>query len=211
MKATTRLFVMVFGLGLIAFASLNAQQSEVKPPTGDMQLPSGWTAEDMQAIMAAATPGKMHEHLVKDVGNWKVKTKSWMAPNTDAIESEGTSIVSPMMDGRYVKAEMAGEMPGMGSFNGFAIYGYDNITKQFVSSWIDNMATGIMNGTGELSADGKTLTWEYHGNCPITKKPIVMKEVDTTIDVNTKKMEMYGPYVKTGEEFKMMEIVLTRE
>ena len=27
-----------------------------------------------------------------------------------------------------------------------------------------------MNGTGELSDDGKTMTWKYTFNCPITKK-----------------------------------------
>lgn len=211
MKVTTNSLAFILGLGLIAFASLNAQQSEVQPPAGAMQLPPGWTAEDMQAMIEAATPGKMHEHLAKDIGNWKVKSKSWMAPMTDSVESEGTSKVSPMMDGRYVRLELTSEMPGLGPFNGFAIYGYDNITKRFVASWIDNVGTGIMNGTGELSDDGKTLTWEYHGNCPITKKPIVMREVDTIIDANTKKLEMFGPYVKTGEEFQMMEMVLTRE
>ena len=49
-----------------------------------MQLPPGWTAEDMQAMMAAGTPGKMHEHLAKDVGMWQGKTTMWMAPGARA-------------------------------------------------------------------------------------------------------------------------------
>jgi hypothetical protein len=211
MKTTVSSLALILGLALVTFVSVHAQQTEVKSPVAEMQLPPGWTAEDMQAMVAAATPGQMHAHLAKDVGTWKVKTKSWMAPKTDAIESAGTSKVSPLMDGRYVMAELTAEMPGMGPFNGLGIYGYDNLTKQFVASWIDNAATSIMHGTGELSADGKTLTWKYQGTCPLTKKPIVMREVDTIIDANTKKMEMFGPYPKTGEEFKMMEIVLTRD
>jgi hypothetical protein len=185
-----------------------AQQSTAEAPP--MQLPPGWTMEDMQAMMAAATPGEMHKHLQSDVGKWTCQTKSWMGPNTDPIESTGTSEVTPLMDGRFVKCEMKGEMPGMGPFNGLAIYGFDNITQKFTSVWLDNFATGMMKGTGKLSKDGKTLSWEYEGYCPLTKKPIVMREVETTIDANTKKLEMFGPDPKTGKEFKMMEIALKR-
>jgi hypothetical protein len=38
-----------------------------------------------------------------------------------------------------------------------------------------------------------------------------MKETFTIIDDNTQKMEMYGPDPKTGKEYKMMEINLSRK
>ena len=34
------------------------------------------------------------------------------------------------------------------SFTGMAIEGYDNVKKKFVSSWIDNMGTMILNSEG---------------------------------------------------------------
>ena len=37
----------------------------------------------------------------------------------------------------------------------------------------------MMQGTGELSSDGKTLTWNYTGTCPIQKKPIVVRQIET--------------------------------
>src|SRR5687768_3331310 len=46
----------------------------------EMKLPPGWTKADMQACMAAGMPGKMHEHLAKDVGEWHGKNTMWMAP-----------------------------------------------------------------------------------------------------------------------------------
>lgn len=198
------LIVCVCGMASLA----NAQQTQEDAPP--MQLPPGWTMEDMQAMMAAATPGEMHKHLAADIGTWTCKTKSWMGPDTEAIESEGTSEMTPLMDGRFIQCEMKGEMPGMGPFNGLAIYGFDNITQKFTSVWLDNFATGMMKGTGELSEDGKTMTWKYDGYCPLTKKPIVMREVETTVDANTKKLEMFGPDPKAGKEFKMMELTLTR-
>jgi hypothetical protein len=116
-----------------------------------------------------------------------------------------------MMDGKFVRTDVKGEIPGMGPFSGLGLYGYDNVSKQFQSTWIDNMGTTMMQGTGSLSADGKVLTWSLNYHCPITKKPAVMREVDTWIDANTFKLEMFSTFPKTGEEFKSMEIVFTRK
>jgi hypothetical protein len=177
----------------------------------EMKLPPGWTMEDMQACIAAGTPGKMHEHLAKDVGIWQGKSTMWMAPNTEPMKSECKLTVTPMMAGRYYKGEVAGEMPGMGPYNGFGINGFDNVSQKFVSTWIDDQGTGIMTGTGELSADGKTLTWNYTFNCPIVKKPVVMRQIETWTSPTTKTLEMHGPDPKSGKEYKMMSIEFTKK
>ncbi|MDZ4658564.1 MAG: DUF1579 domain-containing protein [Bythopirellula sp.] len=203
-----RAVLLVVGVNALTTLALAQATQEAAAP---MQLPNGWTAEDMQAMMSAATPGEMHKHLAGDVGTWTCKTQMWMMPGGEPVSSGGTSKVTPLLDGRFIMCEMKGEMPGMGPFNGLGIYGFDNVSQKFVANWLDNMGTGIMNGTGELSADGKTLTWEFTGNCPITKKPMVMREVETVTGPNTKTLEMFGPDPKTGKEFKMMEIQLTRE
>ena len=126
--------------------------------------------EDMQACMLAATPGKMHQHLAKEAGVWNGKTTMFM-PGAEPATSECVSTITPIMDGRYIKCEIKGDMPGMGPFEGFGIYGFDNVSQKFVSSWIDNQGTGMMNGTGELSDDGKVMSWKFTFNCPVTKKP----------------------------------------
>ncbi len=205
--------VAVATLALVAFVGsfVVAATDTTTSSQAEMQLPPGWTMEDMQAMMAAGTPGKMHERLAGEVGTWECATQMWMQPGGEPMSSTGTSVVKPLMDGRYTQVEMNGDMPGMGPYEGIGIYGFDNVTQKFVSTWIDNHGTGIMVGTGELSADGKTLTWEFTGNCPITKQPMVMKEVETTIGPNAKRLEMFGPDPKTGEVFKMMSIEMTRE
>lgn len=195
--------------GSVALADTSADA----PPAGqmEMQLPPGWTMEDMQAMMAAATPGKMHEHLTNDVGTWKTESTMWMFPGAEPMTTTGTSKVSSLMDGRFVMIEMTGDIPGMGPYSGLAISGFDNVSQQFVSTWIDTMGTGIANGTGELSADGKTLTWNYTYNCPLTKKPVVLREIDTITGPGTKTLVMYGADPKSGQEFKMMEIKISKE
>lgn len=197
-------------LTAIALAASDATDTGA-PAAGEMQLPEGWTMEDMQAMMAAGTPGEMHQRLAEDVGTWRTKCTMWMTPDSKPLESEGVSTVTPLMDGRFIQVQMKGEMPGMGEYSGQGIYGYDNVSEKFVAIWIDNHTTGIMSGTGELSDDGKTITWNYTGNCPVAGKPISIRDVETATGPNTKTIESFGPDRKTGKEYQMMRIEMTKE
>ncbi|TWU29274.1 DUF1579 domain-containing protein [Bythopirellula polymerisocia] len=209
----TKSFILSLGIAAFCGALAIAATSTESAPAdqGEMQLPTGWTMEDMQAVMMASTPGKMHERLAQDIGTWDCETTMWMAPNTEPMKSGGTATYSPLMDGRFIKCDMEGEMPGMGPYHGMGICGYDNVSQEFICNWMDNHGTGIMNGVGELSDDGKTLTWEFTYNCPITKKPVVMREVETVTGPDTKTFDMFGADPKSGEEFKMMHIDFTRK
>ena len=149
--------------------------------------------------------------LAGDAGTWKGKQQMWMPGSTEAMTSDVSSTITPMMDGRYTKVEVSGEMPGMGPYTGLGIYGFDNVSQQFVCTWIDNHSTGTMNGVGELSKDGKTITWQFSYNCPITKKPTAMRQVETNTGPNAKKLEMFGNDPKSGKEYKMMTMELTRK
>jgi len=173
-------------------------------PGGD-----GMDAAMMEAWMKAATPGKMHKHLAKGLGTWDGVVRHWPAPGAPVMESNCITVITPMFDSRFTKSETSGDMPGMGPFAGFGLYGYDNVSEQFQSVWIDNMGTGMMTGTGKLSDNGKVLTWSMNYFDPMTKKPMVMREVDRTINDNSTVLEMYGPG-PDGNEFKMMEITYTR-
>ena len=209
---TLAAMIAIVGLAMVTGAIALAQApKDAKSEKPELKLPPGWTPEDMQAVIAAGTPGKMHERLRNDAGQWTGQTTMWMAPGAEPLKSQCTSTVTPVMDGRYIKLEMAGEMPGLGPYSGLGFFGYDNVGQEFKAMWIDNHGTGMMNGTGKLSPDGKTLTWTYTHNCPITKKPTVMRDVETVTGSNTKTLESYGTDPKSGKEFKMMSIELTRK
>jgi hypothetical protein len=181
-----------------------AEQGQMPP------LPPGWTEADMQACTVAAMPGPQHAHLAKAIGNWTVTTRMWMAPGMEPMSSTCTSTVTPMFDGRFTKVEWAGDMPGMGPFNGFGIYGFDNVTQKYQTMWIDNCGTMMLSGTGELSSDGTTMTWKLPYTCPITKKLVTMREVEKITGKDTRTMDIYSIDPKTGKEFKMMEAAMTR-
>ena len=124
---------------------------------------------------------------------------------------QATSTVKPIMDGRFITVEWKGEMPGgMGQYEGLGIYGYDNVKQQFVAASVDNMGTPIARAEGELSPDGKTLTWEYTYSCPVTHKDVTMREIQTHKSPDEITLEMHGTEPKSGKEFKMMVIELKR-
>jgi hypothetical protein len=212
-KLIVPVFVAAAGIAALVGSLAVADASKDSNPAGkpEMKLPPGWTMDDMKACIEAGMPGKMHELLAKDAGEWTGKSTMWMGPDGPPMTSECTSSVTPIMDGRFIKVEMRGEMPGMGPYHGGGIYGYDNVSKKFVSSWIDNHGTGIMQGEGKLSDDGKSIVWDFKFNCPVTKKQQVMSEVDTATGPNTKTLEMSGDDPKTGKHYKMMSIELTRK
>src|SRR5947208_3594739 len=83
-------------------------------PVGETQLPPGMNQADMQACMAAATPGKQHEMLARGVGHWTGKHTMWMTPDAQPATSNMSSTVSTIMDGRFTKVEIEGDMMGMG-------------------------------------------------------------------------------------------------
>lgn len=208
--------VAVAGIAAIAGSLATAQPAkDAKPPApgtpaGQPELPPGWTTEDMQACIDAGTPGEQHEHLAKQVGVWRGKTRMWMAPGTEPAESECTWTVTSILDGRYTRTEMAGEMPGMGTFTGYGISGFDNVSQKFVGSWIDNHNTGIMNGVGALSSDGRTLAWTYTYNCPITKKPAVVRETHTSNGADAMTFEVFVTDPKSRKEYQCMRADFTR-
>lgn len=208
----------LIGVGVLGFVVLLGSWATAQSPTEggpaappQIQLPPGWTEADMQACMLAGTPGEMQERLAKQAGVWRGQSTMWMSPVAEPITSECTMTVTPIMDGRYIRVEMAGETPGMGPYSGLGIYGFDNVSQKFVSTWIDSHSTGILRGEGDLSADGNTLTWSFTYNCPITKKPAVLREVETTTGPDSKTLETFASDPKTGEEFRMMSIELKKQ
>jgi hypothetical protein len=179
---------------------------------GEPQLPPGWSESDMQACVQAGAPGKMHEFLTTQIGVWQGRSQMWMGPAaTEPVTGTCTWTVSPIMDGRYIECRMTGELPGMGPFTGLGITGFDNVSQKFVGSWIDNHSTGIMQGVGELSADEKTLSWAYSYNCPLTKRPAVVRQVDNYAGANEMSFDMFTTDPKSGREYKCMHVDLTRK
>ena len=212
-------YLAAFGLALAGAIGGYALADAAKPDARkdapaaapEFKLPPGWTEEDMKACMMAGTPGEQHKALAWNAGTWEGKNTMWMMPDSPPVNSDVKSTVTSIMDGRYLKIDMHGDLPGMGPYTGFGLLGYDNVAGRYVATWIDNHSTTIMNGVGAMSKDGKVMTIEYAYTCPVTKKPGTMREVDTITGPNTKTFEMFGTEPKSGKEYRMMKVEWTKK
>ena len=111
------------------------------------------------------------------------------------------------MGGRYQLGTHSGNMMGQ-PFEGQSTLGWDNARKVLVSSWIDNMGTGIMYMEGTWDDATKTVTFKGKTTDPMTGKEMDVKETFAIINDNTQKMEMFMNM--GGQEMKTMEITFTR-
>lgn len=72
------------------------------------------------------------------------------------------------------------------------------------------MSTSLMNMEGTWDEASKTINFKGKMLCPANGKECEMREVYKIVDDNTHVMEMYGPDMKTGKEYKSMEIKFVR-
>ena len=122
---------------------------------------------DQQAMMELwkklGTPGEPHKQFASLAGSWTTQTKEWMEPGKPPMESPGTAEMKTLLDGRFLYQEYHSQMMGQ-PFSGIGIDGYDNLTKKYVTAWIDSMGTGIffMEGTATASAPPKSRAHSLH-------------------------------------------------
>lgn len=156
-----------------------------------------------------ATPGDAHKRMAKDNGVWDEDMTSWQHEGAEPMKMKMTAEIKSIFDGKYQEAVHKGDFMGM-PFEGKSTLAYDNASKEYISTWIDNMSTGIMIMHGNYDEASKTFKMEGEVIDPVTKKMKKMREVITMVDENTQKMEMYDTGYD-GKEFKNMEITMKRK
>lgn len=167
---------------------------------------------DQQAMMELwnklATPGEPHKLFASLAGSWTTQTKEWMEPGKPPTESTGTAEMKMLLDGRFLYQEYNAQMMGQ-PFSGIGIDAYDNMSKKYVTAWMDTMGTGIFVMEGTASTDGKTITLKGSHPEPGGGK-MTHRAVWKIVDNNTQTFDMYGAH-HGGKEMKMLEISYTRK
>ncbi len=222
----TRIFLPL--IALVAIASVSAafaQSPEPSAPSTAVTTPaisaptttaaSPDPAEMMKQMMEMAKLNENHKLLADLAGSWSYTVKM-MAPGETASTSTGSLTRKPVMNGRFFLGEYSGtmKMPGADgkmkdfTFKGMSLEGYDNVKQKFVSSWVDNMGTGIMDSEG--SYDPATKTFTYNGEVePVPGMKMPVREVIKVTDKNHHTFEWYEN--RGGQETKTLEINYTRK
>lgn len=162
---------------------------------------------DQKAWMDYMTPGPMHEMMAGSVGEWKSKNTFWMDPAGEPMESEGTVKFEMIMNGRYMKSTHKGMVMGM-PFTGMFLQAYDNVTKEFIAIWIDNLGTGMSVSKGTYDEGTKTLNSTGTMVDPMSGKELGYRQTVQLIDDNHQVMEMF--LYSDGKEYTSMIVELTR-
>jgi hypothetical protein len=167
------------------------------------------SAAMMKAWTDYATPGDMHKMLASEAGSWTTESSMWMDPSAPPEKSTGSAEIKMAYGGRYQTSVHKGTIMGQ-PFEGTATVGYNNASKKFESTWMDNMGTGVMYSTGDYDAASKSIT--FSGRCvdPMTGKEKTFREIYTIVDDNTRKMEMFDTD-PSGKEYKSMEMTMKRK
>jgi hypothetical protein len=172
-------------------------------------------AEMMKQMMEMAKLNENHKLLADLAGTWSYTVKM-MAPGETPSTSAGSCTRTPIMNGRFFVANFTGsmKMPSADgkmkdfAFKGTSIEGYDNVKQKFVSSWADNMGTGIMNSEGTY--DPATKTFTYNGEVePVPGMKMPVREVIKVTDKNHHTFEWYEN--RGGQDVKTLQIDYTRK
>ena len=216
-----KLFFLLCSTAILA--SCGGKKDEDKDKTGDDKMKDEKMADNKNATPPAMpdsatmaknwqdymTPGDMHKMLAKGNGNWAADVTMWEAPGAPATKSAGTAVNKMIMGGLYQESDFSATMMGM-PFSGKSIVGYDNDKKAFVSTWVDNMGSGILTMEGPWDAASKSMTLKGKMLNPATRQTSDAKQVMKLTDDNNETMEMYI-IMPDGKEFKNMEIKYTRK
>jgi Protein of unknown function (DUF1579) len=164
---------------------------------------------EMKAWQTYMTPGEMHKILATTDGEWTTDVKMWMDPKAEPMTSKGTCTNKMVLGGRYQESEFQGDFMGQ-KMEGKGITAYDNLKKQFESTWIDNMGSGIMKSTGTYDAGTKTFAFSGMQTDPMTGKDCAFRQTLQILDDNNHVMTMYTT-PSGGKEYKTMEIKFARK
>ena len=182
-----------------------ADSAKTEEPIAEAPLDS---AAQMKAWQAYATPGAPHKMMADEVGTWNCDMTFWEEPNGKPSKASSTANVKMVLGGRYQETNYQGTMMGQ-SFEGKNTLAYNNASKEYTTTFIDNMGTGMMVAIGKYDEATKSMDLKGDMVSPLNGKKTPYREVYTIVDAKTRKMEMYD--TKNGSEYKSMEIIMTKK
>ena len=206
------LLLLAISIGLTSCKKVEEEKTEPTPETEVAIEETVEIAPDSATVAKAwadyATPSKAHEMLAKDTGTWDAEMSFWSPESPEPQKATSVATYKMILDGKYQEGTFKGDMWGM-SFEGRGMTAYDNASKEFITTWIDNMGTGMLVSRGQYDEASKSITFNGAMVDPVSGKEKKVKEVITYIDDNTQKMEMFDMDAN-GKEFKSMEILSKR-
>jgi len=150
-----------------------------------------------------------HALLAGLAGKFTTKVHVYSGPYARMFDTEGTAEGKPIMGGAFVQlahAEKRMKQP----FEAMAIYGFDQATRKYTASSVDNTSTAIVNSVGTYDAEKKQLVMTSHFSDQKSRILTIVRTVTTFVDANTWTYDEFVSH-KVGEaETQVVSITFKR-
>lgn len=160
-------------------------------------------------VMVAATPGEPHADLARHAGEWDVIWKMRQTPADEWQETKGHASIKMIMGNRFMLEENRAQIMG-NPWEGRLLLGFDNLTKEYVSTWCDTLGTTIITSRGTADPVGKVITMEGMMTDPQTPEGRLFRTVSSMTDDNHMVMKMWDT-APDGTLFHNMDVTYTRK
>jgi hypothetical protein len=201
-----RRIILIGAAGFLAGAAAVAAQ---RPTDGAAEPPDDAHLQALVRWAEMSTPGKHHARLDPLIGTWDQTLRFWHAPDEDAGEARTTTEYSWIMGGRFVQGTCRGVVMGM-PFEGMEITGYDSFRGEYITLWIDTMATSFMTTRGTYdAAEGALIMRGEADDVVAGRRDEPIRARLRFVDEDTMVYELYGR-AADGKEFRTLEIVSKR-
>ena len=207
---------------LLALTFVSCKQAEDKALDNSMTTVDSSTVTEVKtsepmdsaAVRKAweeySKPGDVHKMFASEDGTWHEDMTIWMsADDKNPIKAQLVANSKMILGGRYQQTIHRGTVMGE-AFEGIGITGYDNAANQVISTWIDNMSTGMMSMRGSFDGNAKVISLKGEVTDPMTGKTKPVREKYIIVDNDTRKMEMFDMGADK-KEYKSMEIIMKRK
>lgn len=192
-------------------AESKTEASDTKKDSPSGPPDSAAMAAMEKAWMDFATPSDMHKWMAKSAGTWSSDSVAqWMDPAEPPTYNKASSVEKVIMNGLYMEGEFTSNMMGM-PMTGKSLTGYDKAKKKFVTSWIDNMGSGIVRMEGTYDEASKTLNMKGKQSDPVSGGETDIRQEQKWIDDNTYTLTMYGTGHDGKTEQKFMQGTFKRK
>ncbi len=188
--------------------STTAKMTDTVKAVAETPAPPMDSAAMMKAWEAYMTPGEPHKMMAASNGKWTEDITMYMSPDAPPQKMTSSCENTMILNGLYQKSVHKGMYNKM-PFEGISTMGYNNASKKYQSTWIDNIGTGIMNMEGTYDEATKTINMKGTMTDPMTGQDMAVRETYKIIDDKNHYMEMFE--MRGGKEMKTMEISFKKQ
>lgn len=187
-------------------APQKANEAAVKPTSAQSNLIQLVVSDQEENPLSLTNEN--HKMLSTASGTWASIISFFTPQVTEPKTGEGKCDVRMLHGGRFLMGDYYFRISGQ-DFSATHTLGYDNATRTFVSTWMDNSGTGILVCTGNLENDKSAIVLSGSYTDPKTRQEINVKQQFFLSDDRIIKLESYLTY-PGDKEFKNMEIIMKR-